>query len=179
MTSEVLASALEPCFEIDILGHTPSLALTAWQNIEIAEQQGNLGFYTRGDDTWLMARLTRTGEERMSNVAQDYCAAWQSLGVSILHRLVLESLLNLTDLSKPMYVHSVDEVIQALLHGDSVGRDSTGQVGAGEHFELASLVMPATLGHIREVSQHQQRMPAKSTYFYPKLLSGLVMNPLD
>jgi uncharacterized protein (DUF1015 family) len=39
--------------------------------------------------------------------------------------------------------------------------------------------MPATLDHIESVSTTFERMPAKSTYFYPKLLSGLVINPLE
>ena len=46
-------------------------------------------------------------------------------------------------------------------------------------FELAALVMPATVGHVQAISEHGERMPAKSTYFYPKLLSGLVFNPLE
>ena len=33
--------------------------------------------------------------------------------------------------------------------------------------------------HIRAISTQGERMPAKSTYFYPKLLSGLVINPLE
>ena len=52
-------------------------------------------------------------------------------------------------------------------------------MSAGGHFELAALVMPATVEHVRQISEHGERMPAKSTYFYPKLLSGLVINPLD
>jgi uncharacterized protein (DUF1015 family) len=39
--------------------------------------------------------------------------------------------------------------------------------------------MPATVDHVRQVSLRGERMPAKSTYFYPKLLSGLVLNPLE
>ena len=46
-------------------------------------------------------------------------------------------------------------------------------------YQLATLVMPATVEHIRTISEHQERMPAKSTYFYPKLLTGLVINPLE
>ena len=46
-------------------------------------------------------------------------------------------------------------------------------------FALAALVMPATVDDIQTISKHQERMPAKSTYFYPKLLSGLVINPLE
>ena len=49
----------------------------------------------------------------------------------------------------------------------------------GISYPLAALVMPATLDHIREISQQGERMPAKSTYFYPKLLSGLVIHRLE
>ena len=55
----------------------------------------------------------------------------------------------------------------------------TGQDGSGGRFELAALVMPATVEHIRAISNAGERMPAKSTFFFPKLLSGLVINPLE
>jgi len=61
-------------------------------------------------------------------------------------------------------VHLVDEVRDGL--------------GTGE-FPLAALVAPATVQNVRDVSLAGERMPAKSTYFYPKLLSGLVINPLE
>jgi uncharacterized protein (DUF1015 family) len=44
---------------------------------------------------------------------------------------------------------------------------------------LAALAMPATVDHVRAISEHGERMPAKSTYFYPKLLSGLVFHALE
>jgi hypothetical protein len=56
------------------------------------------------------------------------------------------------------------------------GNVERGGRDAGSAFPLAALVMPATLEHIRLISEHGERMPAKSTYFYPKLLSGLVIN---
>jgi len=79
---------------------------------------------------------------------------WQELGVALLHRLVMETLLGATNLPKPMYVHSVDEVIHALTHGDTTGRDATGQEGSGGKFNLAALVMPATVDHVRAISEH-------------------------
>jgi uncharacterized protein (DUF1015 family) len=66
-----------------------------------------------------------------------------------------------------------------LKEGDKVGRDATGQMGQGGKFNLACLVMPATVDHVRVISEHGERMPAKSTYFYPKLLSGVVVHPLE
>jgi uncharacterized protein (DUF1015 family) len=52
-------------------------------------------------------------------------------------------------------------------------------MGTGGRFELACLVMPATVDHVRAISEHGERMPAKSTYFYPKLLGGVVVHLLE
>ncbi len=57
-----------------------------------------------------------------------------------------------------------------------VSQQLTAAVVDQDDVQLAALVMPATLNHIRAISEHGERMPAKSTYFYPKLLSGLVIN---
>ena len=36
----------------------------------------------------------------------------------------------------------------------------------------------ATMDHVAQIAGNLEKMPPKSTYFYPKLLSGLVLNPL-
>jgi uncharacterized protein (DUF1015 family) len=105
----------------------------------------------------------------MAAVANDHSDAWQSLGVAMLHRLIIDELLGMKDHPKPTYVHLIDEVVQGL----------NGQLEGQLHYPLAALVMPASVDDVRQVSLHNERMPAKSTYFFPKLLSGLVVNPLD
>jgi len=179
MGSSDLQSKLRECFTLSTVGKTPDLARSIWPEIEGAEEQGRLAFYTAEDDTWTLATINAGGEQRMSELAKEHSEDWQSLGVSILHRLVMENLLGLRDLPKPMYVHSVEEVVEGLKQGDKVGRDATGQMGQGGRFELAALVMPATVDHVRAISEHGERMPAKSTYFYPKLLGGMVVHLLD
>jgi len=82
---------------------------------------------------------------------------------------LISTRLSASDLPKPNYVHLVEEAVEGLTEGDD----------DGSKYPLAALVMPATVAHIRSISEHGERMPAKSTYFYPKLLSGLVFNPLD
>jgi uncharacterized protein (DUF1015 family) len=42
--------------------------------------------------------------------------------------------------------------------------------------DLAVLVPPATMRHVESIAGNLEKMPPKSTYFYPKLLSGLVFN---
>ena len=44
--------------------------------------------------------------------------------------------------------------------------------------DLACLVPPAGMEHVEAIASNLEKMPPKSTYFYPKLLSGLVLNPL-
>jgi len=158
-----LAARLGDCFAATPAGRGPAAAADVWAEIELEQEQGTLGLYTAADASWTLARLTPAGRVRMEQVAADHGPAWRSLGVSILHRLVVGELLAGRDLPLPTYVHQVREVVAGLESGG---------------YPLAALVMPASVDDIRSVSLTGERMPAKSTYFYPKLATGLVFNPL-
>jgi uncharacterized protein (DUF1015 family) len=164
MTSKELATKLGPSFTTRLAGEGPEAASNVWEDIETGGQQGVIGLYTQKDGRWLIATLTEAGKARMAEVANDHSEAWQSLGVSLLHRLLVGDLLGCKDLPKPGYVHLIVEVVEGLKTGE---------------YPLAAVVMPATVQHVRTISMGGERMPAKSTYFYPKLLSGLVINPLE
>jgi uncharacterized protein (DUF1015 family) len=179
MTAEELAAKLGDSFTTEPAGEGPERALTLWDEIEAEGEQGTFGLYTAKDNKWTLARITPAGRAQMAQVASDHCGDWQGLGVSILHRLLVDTLLGAPNLPAPKYVRALAEVPAGLREGDSKGRDLTGQEGSGGRFELAALVMPATVEHIRAISNAGERMPAKSTYFYPKLLSGLVINPIE
>ena len=140
------------------------MAATVWEDIETGGHQGSIGLYTQKDGRWLIATLTDAGRARMAELSEDHTEAWQSLGVSLLHRLIVGDLLGCKELPKPTYVHLIEEVVDGLRTGD---------------YPLSAVVMPATVDDVRTISMGGERMPAKSTYFYPKLLSGLVINPLE
>ncbi len=163
-TAADLAAKLGECFNTRTSWKGPEAAEAVWSNIELEGDQGTIGFYTASDQAWTLARITAAGRARMDAVAADHGAAWRGLGVSILHRLVIGELLGAKEIPTPGYVHLVREVVEGL--------------GSGR-YPLAALVMPASVEDIRRVSETGERMPAKSTYFYPKLASGLVFNPLD
>jgi uncharacterized protein (DUF1015 family) len=164
MSSSELIAKLGDSFNTRIAGEGADLAQTVWEEIEYGGEQDTIGLYTAADERWVVAALTDAGRARMAERASDHSEAWQGLGVAVLHRLIIDDLLAAKDPPKPRYVHLVEEVVQGL---------------ESEEFPLAALVMPATVDHVREISEHRERMPAKSTYFYPKLLSGLVFNPLE
>jgi uncharacterized protein (DUF1015 family) len=179
MTSEELITKLGDCFEIEQVGSGHQLTGDLWQRIETEGDQGTLGLYTHADRRWIVARISSTGRGRLATAAADHSDAWRGLGVSILHRLIVDELLGAFDLPKPMYVHDTKELTHYLEHGDLTGRDATGQEGQGGAFPLAAMVMPASLDHVRTISEVSERMPAKSTFFFPKALSGLVSYALS
>ncbi|MBI3753434.1 MAG: DUF1015 family protein, partial [Deltaproteobacteria bacterium] len=45
--------------------------------------------------------------------------------------------------------------------------------------QMAFLLNPTKIEQVKAVATAGQVMPQKSTYFYPKLLSGLVINPIE
>jgi uncharacterized protein (DUF1015 family) len=179
ISSSQLIEKLGAAFECERVGNDSEQAGEVWEMIQIEDRQTTMGFYCRSDDQWVLARITKTGREMMKELAIAHSDTWCELGVAVLHKLVIEHLLGNTNPRPPKYVHAIEEVIDGLNNGDDAGRDATGQSGSGSPFELAALVMPATVEHVQAISENGERMPAKSTYFYPKLLSGLVVNPLE
>ena len=85
--------------------------------------------------------------------------------VPILHRLVIEGMLGVSATCGKRIRYNPNELEAAQL------------VQSGE-VQLALLLNPPTPEDVKEVSLAGELMPHKSTYFYPKLLTGLVMNKL-
>lgn len=164
ITAGDLTGALGDCFTTQAGGNGPEAAPAVWEEIDTSADQATIGLYTGKDRCWTMVHLTDAGRQKLEQVAADHNPEWRELGVSILHRLIVQTLLDQPELPNPTYVHSAGEVAVHLESGQ---------------FPLAAVVMPATVDDIRTISLQGERMPAKSTYFYPKLLSGLLLNPLE
>lgn len=114
---------------------------------------------------WLLT-LNERGRARMSEAG--HSAAWKALDVSIAHTLILEDLLNLQpeDLTAGKYVrytHENREVLDALDQGQA---------------QAALFLNSTRVRQICDIADADDQMPQKSTYFYPKLITGLVLNPL-
>ena len=91
------------------------------------------------------------------------------LDVAVLHALILDEMLGIT----PQMVRNGDNV-SYLTDASSALEDVVSGAAAG-----AFLLCPPTVYDVEKVSSAGATMPEKSTYFYPKLQTGLLMNPLD
>jgi uncharacterized protein (DUF1015 family) len=164
LSGDELKIKLGNCFTTEEVGNSPDAAYQVWQRIEKEKRQDAIGLYTAKDGKWQLTTITQAGRDKMNETAAGHHPEWRELGVSLLHCLIVETLLENKDYPKPTYVHRIDDVVKELKQN---------------MYPLAALVMPATVGHIKSLSILGDRMPAKSTYFYPKLIAGFVFNPLE
>lgn len=160
-SAEQVKSLLEKDFDVEVMGTGAEVGKEVWKRIEASNKQEVLGFCTVKDKTWLLA--TGRSPKTLQEIVPEHSEIWRGLGVSILHKLALEHSLSSIGTPSCKYVHLEQEVIDAVEAGTC---------------ELACLVQPATVDHIRSLAGTFEKMPAKSTYFYPKLASGLLFNPI-
>lgn len=162
LTADELARRLAPEFETWTVGEGDEGCQAASDEVVEGGVQDVLGFGTVADGVWTLARLR--SDEAMDRLAADHGPEWRALGVSILQVLALDHLLGpLAKDRSVRYVHLTSEV-----QADVAARGC----------DLACLVAPATMEHVESIASSLETMPPKSTYFYPKLLTGLVFNPL-
>jgi uncharacterized protein (DUF1015 family) len=124
------------------------------------------------DGAWL-ATLNDAGRAAMAGVMVEGHApgaAWQGLDVAVLQALVFGEALGVT----PDDIRAGDRVTYTRDAEAAVNAARAGTDGAS----LAALLNPTPPEAMRDVAQAGDRMPQKSTYFYPKLMTGLVINPL-
>tara|TARA_B100000029_G_scaffold509544_1_gene599003 strand:- start:1327 stop:2622 length:1296 start_codon:yes stop_codon:yes gene_type:complete len=160
-----LTGLLAEHFEVTSMGTGREASRAAWARIDASGDQDSLALGTSVDGEWLLATL-RDGSV-MERLAEDRSAEWRGLGVSRLHTLLIDGILGPAYEDRDLgcrYVHLMDEVDEAIESGGS---------------PLAVLVAPATLEHVRQIASRLETMPPKSTFFYPKLLSGLALYPLS
>ncbi len=93
----------------------------------------------------------------------------KDLDVTLLHSLLLKDVLGVSIQAQEKkvnleYVKSVEECIKSVWKGSG---------------QLAFLMNATQIQEVRRVAKSGFTLPQKSTYFYPKLLSGLVINKLE
>jgi len=127
-----------------------------------------LGLFINGEKRYLL--LTFSGGKPIEElIPEDRPKEWKELDVNILHILVLERLLGigaeqLEAQSNVHYERSADSAIDKVKAGD---------------YQMTFLMNPTKVAQVKAVAAAGERMPQKSTDFFPKLLTGMVFAKLN
>jgi len=127
------------------------------------------GIYS-GDNAFYLAVLKN--KQAMDSIAPNMSSPSRSLDVSVLHKLILEKLLGIGEKqlaggANIEYVKDTDNAVD-----ESIEKVDTGKK------QVAFFMNPTRMQQIKMVTDQGERMPQKSTFFYPKIYTGLTINKL-
>jgi len=104
--------------------------------------------------------------------APDIKAVLKCLDVVVLHKLVLEKLLFISEENQ-----ALGRNVEYLKDTENTVEQAIAEVDAGRK-QLAFFMNPPTIDQIKKTARTGARMPQKSTFFYPKVYSGLTIQKL-
>jgi uncharacterized protein (DUF1015 family) len=113
-------------------------------------------------------RLTLKDQAIADAALSERSEAYRHLDTGVLEALLLKGPLGLSDedisrLHGLFYARSTEEALQLVRTGN---------------YNAAFFMRPTPIAQVRDVAAAGENMPPKSTFFFPKLLTGLLLNPL-
>jgi uncharacterized protein (DUF1015 family) len=114
-------------------------------------------------------RLTLKDQELADQAMPDHAEPYRRLEPAVLEALVLNGVLNMTEediahLNGLAYSKSFDDALEAVRGGRA---------------DAAFFLRATPVEQVREVAAAGESMPPKSTFFHPKVPTGMVFNPLS
>lgn len=103
-------------------------------------------------------RLVLKNEDLLKKIKTKNSLKWKKLPTAILHYIILKAL---PKFKKIFYIADEKEVVKKVNSGD---------------FNIGFLLPDITAKDVKDISFRLERMPPKTTYFYPKLPVGIVIN---
>jgi uncharacterized protein (DUF1015 family) len=125
-----------------------------------------MGYVNGRDERYL--RLTLKDQAIADAALSDHTDPYRHLDTGVLETLILKNALGMSDedishFNGMFYARDTDEAISMVRSGD---------------YDAAFVMRPTPVRQVRELAAEGENMPPKSTFFYPKLLTGLLFNPL-
>lgn len=157
----------------------PGVLATLESAVKSSHARNALGLYDFATGRSFVATLD--GGDTADPLAKQFPKkppAWRTLDVALVQYIVVDQVckpkLNGGQDVKWAFPHTVPEV-------EAIGMGAETGAGGGKGFkpQLAVILRPTPLNAVKDVSAAGELMPQKSTFFYPKLATGLFVNPLE
>ncbi len=138
--------------------------------MKVEYSNGKIAFGIYSNKVFYTAILKN--KQAMHSASSSLSNSWKSLDVSVLHKLILEELLGLNDeqLASGGNVEYIKDTNNAI-------DESVAEIDKGRK-QAAFFMNPIKMEQLKAVTDAGEKMPQKSTYFFPKIYSGLTINKL-
>lgn len=136
---------------------------------DFEQDKNSVGIYA-ADGKFYVAVLKDS--ESMNKIGPDMSDAAKGLDVNVLHLLVLDKVMGIGD--KELAGQSNIKYIKDI--GDAIDQ-SIAKVDSGDS-QVVFFMNPTRVDQVRDIAAANEKMPQKSTFFYPKIYTGLVINKL-
>ncbi|MFH1835287.1 MAG: DUF1015 domain-containing protein [Methanobacteriota archaeon] len=162
--AEKLKEKLSQYFEVQVYPRDD--LETFFKDLDAGSKDNFFGMYSRNGSMYL---LKLKDQSVMDSFGDELPAVWRKMDVIILHSLILNKILGLdwNEYAQREDLIFIKERQKALDLVDS------------HKFQVAFFLNPTRMQQVKEAAKQGERMPQKSTYFYPKPLSGLVIHTFD
>lgn len=129
------------------------------------QSQNAFGLYN-GKDLYILT--LKNPEQAASLLPKDKSCAWEKLDVALLDNIILDKMLGINEQKRRgqdnlAYSRSEQWVIEQV---------------DNRNYQLGFILNPTRVEEIVKVAEAHDKMPQKSTYFYPKVITGLILNNL-
>ncbi len=114
-------------------------------------------------------KLWLSNEELLDSVFAHDHPEWRHLDAGILHGMVINKILG---------INSLDVAVKDYVKYVKDEREAVSLVRSNQ-YQLAFFLKPTRIEQVKEIAMARKVMPPKSTYFYPKLITGIVINTLN
>ncbi|MFW6114768.1 MAG: DUF1015 domain-containing protein [Thermodesulfobacteriota bacterium] len=143
------------------------LADTLSSRLHSYGQKGTcIGFYHTGSQHYYLLSLK---PQALGAMGDDVHPSLKKVDALVLSRLIFQRILGIRR-------ENLDD--EEIIHYESNTQNALSSVLSGES-QMVFLVNPTKIEQILEVTGNSLLMPRKSTYFYPKIISGLLFNKID
>ena len=164
---EKIKNSLNEVFDISDLGSDCD-AETLTQKLSEGSHKHKIAMYI-GESDKKFYILTLRDEKLLDPILTGEHVEWKSIDTGILHGVIFDRALGIQakNISKSENVKYNQGV-----------EDSVAKVNNGE-YQIAFFLNPTKIGQIKDIATKRHKMPPKATYFYPKLMTGMVVRHIS
>lgn len=157
---------LNALFEVEVFGNQEDLKAFLAELEARGKARHSFGMYVSGKLYLLTLKNT---EQASKLLPENKSAAWEKLDVALLDNIILDQMLGINEQKRRSqdnlaYTRSEEWLIEQV---------------DNRNFQVGFILNPTRVEEIVEVAEAGDKMPQKSTYFYPKLITGLIINSLN